>query len=97
VTAGIQPTQAGINQQAGQIVLNARNALQQILFFNDYLNDTGQDGLVALGFSADDAALLLGVFANMAAVSSMCMGEAYTGPALPFNFLGQTIPLWGGN
>jgi hypothetical protein len=97
MAAGIQPTQAIINAQAGQLVLNCRNSLQQILFFNDYLNNLGQSGLIALGFSSGDATLLLDVYENMAAVASMCMGSAYTGPTLPFNFLAQTIPLWGGN
>jgi hypothetical protein len=96
MTAGIQPTQNSINNQAGQIVLNARNAIQQIIFFNDYLQDLTAGTLVSLGFSDTDAASLLSVFANMAAIASACQGAAYTGPELPFNFLAQTVPLWGG-
>jgi hypothetical protein len=96
MTAGIQPSQAGLNATAGNIVINARNALQQILFFNDYINNLGQAGLVALGFTTDDANLMLAVFGNMSAISNTCLGEPYTGPSLPFNFLAQTIPLWGG-
>lgn len=93
----INPPNFGIiNQQAGQLILNARNVLQQILFFYDYLNSLGVTGLVDLGFSAADAQLLLTVYTHMASVVNVCFGEAYTGPALPFNFLAETIPLWAG-
>lgn len=85
-----------INQTAGQIVLDARNSLQRILFFNDYIQNLGHDGLVALGFSSGDADLLLAVYGNMASVSNMCLGLPYNGPSLPFNFLAQTIPFWAG-
>jgi hypothetical protein len=94
---GLQPSQASINNQAGQIVLNARNALQAIIYFNLDLQDLGQDGLVALGFSADDAAAGLTMFENLAAVADMCNGGEYAGPALPFNFLESTASAWGFN
>ena len=96
MTAGIQPTQNSVNNQDGQIVLNARNAIQQIIFFNDYPQDLTAGTLVSLGFSEADAVNLLSVFAHMAATASACQGAAYTGPELPFNFLAQTVPLWGG-
>lgn len=93
----INPPNLGtLQQQAGQIVLDARTSLQRIIFFNQYLQFLGQSGLVALGLSSDDAALLLAVYGNLAAVANVCMGQPYTGPTLPFNFLAQTVPLWGG-
>ena|ERR1700744_6775367 len=93
----VNPPNFGLlNQTAGQIVLDARNVLQRIQFFNDYIQDLGSDGLVALGFTAEDAALLLAVYGNLDAVANVCTGQAYAGPALPFNFMAQTIPLWGG-
>ena len=93
----INPPNFGqINAQAGQIVLDARNALQRILFFNDYIQEMGHTGLVALGFSSDDATLMRAVYGNLASVANMCLGAPYAGPALPFNFLAQTIPLWAG-
>ena len=85
-----------INQQAGQIVLDARNVLQRIQFFNDYIQVLGEAGLVALGFTPEDAALLLAVYGNLDSVANVCTGQNYAGPALPFNFMAQTIPLWGG-
>lgn len=94
----INPPNFGqINLRAGQIVLSARDSIQEILFFNDYIQEMGQAGLVALGFSSDDANLLIAVFGNLASVAEMCQGKDYTGPTLPFNFLAQTIPLWAGN
>jgi hypothetical protein len=93
----INPPNFGLlSQQAGQIVIDARNVLQRIQFFNDYIQALGQDGLVALGFSADDATLMLAVYENLDAVANVCTGQDYTGPPLPFNFTAQTIPLWGG-
>ena len=93
----INPPNFGIiNSQAGQIVLDARNALQRILFFNDFVQEMGHDGLVTLGFSSDDATLLLSVYANLATVANMCLGAPYAGPPLPYNFLAQTIPMWAG-
>lgn len=93
----INPPNFGqINSQAGQIVLNARDSFQRILFFNDYIQEMGQAGLINLGFSSDDATLLLSVYQNLSAIATVCLGGAYTGPPLPFNFLAQTIPLWAG-
>lgn len=96
MTAGIQPTQAQINLQAGQIILAARNSLQAILFFYQYLSSIGHAGLMDLGFTDPDATELLTVYGNMSSVVNMCFGQPYAGPALPFNFLAQTVPLWGG-
>lgn len=97
-TVAINPPNFGlINSQAGQIVLDARNALQRILFFNDYIQEMGLNGLVALGFSSDDAALMLSVYQNLSAIANVCLGSSYSGPPLPFNFLAQTIPMWAGS
>jgi hypothetical protein len=85
-----------ISQQAGQIVIDARNIIQRVIFFNQYIQTLGIDGLVALGFVQADAELMIAVYANLSTVADVCLGEAYTGPPLPFNFLGQTVPLWGG-
>lgn len=85
-----------INAQAGQIVIDARNVLQRVQFFNDYIQNLGVNGLVALGFTSDDAALLLAIYGNLDAVANVCTGQTYNGPPLPFNFMAQTIPLWGG-
>lgn len=94
----INPPNFGlINAQAGQIVIDARNVLQRIQFFNDYVQNLGVDGLVALGFTQADAELLIAVYGNLDAVANVCTGQAYNGPALPFNFMAQTIPLWGGS
>jgi hypothetical protein len=94
---GIQPTQGSLNQQAGQILLSLRSDMYQVMSFNGYLQTLGQAGLVALGFTSDDAAALLEVFANVDAIRSMAMGAPYSGPSLPHNFLQDCTPLWGGN
>lgn len=93
---GAAPTQSSINNQATSIILNARNALQQIIFFNMYLQSLGADGLTGLGFATTDASSLLEIFEDLAAVAAMCNGSAYAGPTLPYNFLEATVPTWNG-
>ncbi len=95
---GNQPSWEQLNQQAAQLIINAREALQDILFFNLYLQSLGQAGLQAAPFnaSAADAETLISVFGGLNAVASMCNG----GPApsnVPNNFLAETAPFWGGN
>jgi hypothetical protein len=97
MTAGVQPTVSSINNQAGQYVLAIRDDFENIINHNSYLNELGQAGLVALGFSTNDAALLLAIFGNLSQIAAAYQGGNYAGPALPFNFESQTIPLWGGN
>lgn len=94
---GAAPTQTSINNQATTVILNARNALQQIIFFNMYLQSLGSAGLTALGFDATDAANLLAMFGDLASVAAMCNGSDYAGPTLPYNFLEATVPTWNGN
>lgn len=94
---GIQPTQATLNQQAGQILLSLRSDMYQVMSFNGYIQQLGHDGLVALGFTSQDATDLLQVFANVDDIRAMAMGAPYSGPTLPHNFLEDCTPLWGGN
>jgi hypothetical protein len=97
MSIGVQPSQSTLNNLAGQYVLSLRNDFENAARFNDYLNNLGNPGLVALGFSSDDANLLLAIFGNIAAIATVYTGGEYTGPNLPFDFQSQTIPLWGGN
>lgn len=97
MTAGNQPSQSSLNNLAGQYVLALRNDFENVINFNAYLNDIGAAGLVALGYSSNDAALMLAIFGNLASISDVYQGGAYSGPNLPFDFEAQTIPLWGGN
>lgn len=93
----VNPPNLGfINQQAGQIALDTRANILKITWFNQYLQNLGHDNLVLLGFSSEDATQLLTVYSNMASVAKMCMGQAYTGPTLPFDFVAQTVPFWAG-
>lgn len=100
MAVGTQPNWAYLNSQATQIVLQARSAIDAINKFNAYLQGQGNTNLEAIATAAGDATAaadvteLLSVFANLAAIAGACGGEAYTGPPLPFNFVGQTVPLW---
>lgn len=94
----INPANLGnLNNQAGQIVTSLRDSFEAVHRFNLYVQNLGSSGLVALGFSSGDASLMLAVFGNLDQIRSAYVGGAYAGPALPFDFQGQTVPLWGGN
>ena|ERR1700722_5514214 len=101
MAVGNQVTWQQLNSQAGQVIINARNALQAVIFFNLSLLALGQDGLEALATAASDAdattdaEALLTTFADLNAVAEMCNG----GPSpsdVPKNFLAETAPFWGG-
>lgn len=101
MAVGNQVTWQQLNSQAGQVIINARNALQAIIFFNLSLLAQGQGGLEALATAAGDstptadATALLATFADLNQVALMCNG----GPApsdAPKNFLAETAPFWGG-
>jgi hypothetical protein len=97
MSIGVPPSQSSLNNQAGQYVLSLRNDFENAVNFNDYLNSLGQAGMVALGFSSEDADLMIAIFGNIASIATVYTGGNYTGPNLPFDFQAQTIPLWGGN
>lgn len=96
MAAGIQPNLGTINQQAGTLMVNLRNSIQQAQAFFDYLNNLGVPGLVALGMTNGDATTLLTAYTNLAALSAVFYGQPYAGPTLPFNFYTQIVPLTGG-
>ena len=101
---GNQTSWSQLNTQAAQVIIQARNALQAIIFMNLSLQSAGQAGLTALAQAsgenatdaANDAATLLATFADLNNVAQMCNG----GPApanVPRNFLAETAPFWGGS
>jgi hypothetical protein len=96
VAAGFQPTQQTLNQAAGQIIISLRANMQSVQQFNSYLQVLGTSGLQALGYTLEDANLLISVFSNLDSIRNMSEGNPYSGPALPYNFVEQTVPLWGG-
>ena len=91
------PNFGNLNLAAGQVVVNLRNAFEDVHRFNLFIQNYGKTALVTLGFASADADLLLAVFGNLDQIRSAYVGGAYAGPALPFDFEGQTVPLWGGN
>lgn len=97
ITAGIQPNLSTINQQAGTFLVNLRNAITQARAFNDYLQNLGSAGLIALGMSSADATAMLTAYTNLNYLADVFYGAAYTGPALPYAFYNDVIPLTGGN
>lgn len=97
MSVGNTATQASLNQQAAQIIISLRNNILAVQQFDASLSYLGLQGLINLGFTGDDAQMLLTVFGSLNAICAMVNGNAYTGPALPHNFVQDTIPFWGGN
>lgn len=96
---GIVPSLAQLNQLAGQNALAFRNATQAVVEFNSYIQGLGEAGLMAAPYSMAqvDADNLLSIYNNLAQVCQALLGNNYAGPALPFPFLGNAVPLLGGN
>ena len=94
MTAGIQPTQAQVNQNAGALALNLRAAMQSIVNFQAWLSTQGASGLEALGFTAGDAATLISSVGNMSTLASIYQGTVTQ--ASTFNYEANSNALWGG-
>jgi hypothetical protein len=93
MAAGLQPSQAGINQAAGGLATSLRDIFQQIENLQAWLATEGQAGLVTLGFTAQDAATIISTFGNLQTLANVWNGTA--APA-EFNYLANTQALWGG-
>jgi hypothetical protein len=95
VAAGIQPTQAQVNANAGGLALNLRAAMQAIVNFQAWLSATQTAAtLEALGFTPGDAATLISSVGNLNTLASIYQGTA-TQPAV-FNYEANSNALWGG-
>ena len=99
ITAGFQPSQQNLNQQAGQIIAMMVTAMQNVQQYNAYVQYLGLAGLTnaPLSFTQGDAQAILTVFAELDSIRAVLEGANYTGPGLPHNFVNDTIPFWGGN
>ncbi len=101
MAVGNQVTWQQLNTNAASIIIQARNALQGIIFFNLSLQALGQSALEALATAANDpnatvdAAALLATFADLNSIALMCNGGPVPTDA-PRNFLAETAPYWGG-
>lgn len=95
---GIIPSLAQLNQLAGTNALNFRNATQAIVEFNSYVQGMGEAGLMAAPYSMTqvDADNMLSTYEALAQVCQALLGGVYSGPALPYPFLGNAVPLMGG-
>jgi hypothetical protein len=94
MSAGFQPNQAQVNQNAGQIAVSVRNIMQQVQNFQAWVSTQGAAGLEALGFTAADAATVISTIGNLNTLASVYAGTA-TQPAV-FNYEANSNALWGG-
>jgi hypothetical protein len=97
MAVGLPQTQQGLNQLAGQLLLALRQDMYQVMAYNAYIQKIGSAGLQTMGFTTDEATLLLTTFSAVDAIRAMAMGSPYTGPTLPFDFLDAAVPFTGGN
>lgn len=101
MAVGNQVTWQQLNSQAGQVIINAREALQDIIFFYLSLVAIGLPELEAMATAANDATAnadaqaLLNTFTDLNEVAQMCNGGPVP-PNAPKNFLAETAPFWGG-
>jgi hypothetical protein len=78
MTAGFQVTQVQVNNQAGSLAVGIRTIFQQIVEFQNWLDEVGSAGLEALGFVADDAATLISAFNDLNDLNNIYNGAAST-------------------
>jgi hypothetical protein len=95
MTVGVQQDWNGLNNQAGQIALNVRNAMQTVTNFTDWFATLQTSDLEAMGGDDTDIATLQQVMANLAALAQIYQGQPVS-LTLPFNFMDDIAPMWGG-
>lgn len=93
MTAGNQPSVASVNSQAGGLAVQLRSLMQQIQNFQAWLAVEGSAGLVAIGFTAGDAATIISTFGNLNTLAGIYAGAA---PGAAFNYESNSNSLWGG-
>jgi hypothetical protein len=95
MTAGNQPSVAGVNSQAGALSVSLRNLFQQIQSFQAWLSAYGgAAALQTLGFTSADAATIVSTIGNLNTLANVYAGTA-TQPAV-FNYEANSNALWGG-
>lgn len=95
MAAGLQTAPAQINATCGIIATQLRNLFQQIDWVAAELGVLGETaGLVALGFTQADAAVIVSTMGNLETLSQIYQGKA-VGQSLPFNFQSNSQGLWG--
>jgi hypothetical protein len=95
MTAGNQPSVAGVNSTAGALSTQLRTLFQQIQNFQAWLSAYGgANALTALGFTAADSATIVSTIGNLNTLASVYAGTA-TQPAV-FNYEANSNALWGG-
>jgi hypothetical protein len=78
MAAGFQTDLAGANSAAWSMVVTLRNALEQIEQYKIWLDGVGSAGLVALGMTSQDAAVLISAFADLNDLANVYSGKAST-------------------
>lgn len=94
MTAGNQPTVAGVNSQAGALSVSLRTLFQQIQNFEAWLSAYGNAAaLETLGFTAADANTVVSTIGNLNTLAGIYAGGA---PGAAFNYEANSNALWGG-
>lgn len=94
MTAGNQPTVAQVNATAGGFATQLRGLFQGVQNFQAWLATQNAAGLVAIGFTAGDAATIISAIGNLNTLASVYQGTA-TQPAA-FDYEANSNALWGG-
>jgi len=95
MTAGNQPSQAGVNATVGGFATQLRTLFQQIQNYQAWLAAYGgANALTAnLEFAAADAATVVSTIGNLNTLAGIYAGAA---PGAAFNYQANSNALWGG-
>lgn len=94
------PTVAQLNGQAAQLAAMFRTTAQQAQYFQAYITELGQAGLVTLGYTAADATTMIQMAGYMNTLAGIYLGTVQQGGtggtgATLFNFQNALVPLTG--
>jgi hypothetical protein len=92
MVAGAQIDPGQINQKIGSLVTELRDIFAKIEDTNAELGVITQQGLVAIGISSADAAVLISTMGNLAALSAIYHGGP---PGAALNYRANSQSLWG--
>lgn len=90
------PNKGTLDGRIGQVSVELRESMRAVSDLYTTLTQIGATELQAIGYTADDVAALATTFGAIAALATAYQGGAYTGPALPYDFLHSTAAWWNG-
>lgn len=89
------PNKGSLDSRIGQVTVSLRDSMRAVTDLWNELSTLGSAQLVTMGYTTEDVAALASALGAISALATAYEGGAYSGPALPFDFLNATAGWWG--